>query len=314
MKYVTHSAAVSAPKSPVNSAAMGFLASTGGSTDTKVSSPAKRWPVARPSTVATRAAGAPRSASSRADSGRKASIGGTRASGAAPPSSITERQPLSGMRYPAAKPISAEPSVKPENMAVIIRARHRAGAYSLSSVVAFGMAAPMPMPARKRSAAISSGVEVKAAASVSSAKASTDAISTGLRPKRSEDGPASSAPNTRPKGAALMTKPNTARDTLQSCRIGGVTKPMMATSMPSAMTTRKHSATSSHCRGAMGPPSMKPSMSTVRATFRFPQHPSPSRSSTGVIDQDATPSPARSFASSSPGPPCSGGKGGVPWV
>ncbi len=48
---------------------------------------------------------------------------------------------------------------------------------------------------------------------------------------------------TRPKGVALMTKPKAGREMFQSCRIGGATKPMIATSIPSATTMRKHMAT-----------------------------------------------------------------------
>ena len=61
------------------------------------------------------------------------------------------------------KPIAAEPSVKPLNMIVINSERRRSGTYSESSVVAFGIAAPMPMPASRRSSAISSGADDEAA-------------------------------------------------------------------------------------------------------------------------------------------------------
>lgn len=78
------------------------------------------------------------------------------------------------------------------------------------------------------------------------AKRNTETISTSFRPSLSEDGPATRAPITKPNGAALMTTPNDAGEIAHSCSTDGVTKPMMATSIPSATTIMKQSATSSH--------------------------------------------------------------------
>ena len=63
----------------------------------------------------------------------------------------------------AMKPIAAEPRVKPANMMVINRARRRCGAYSESKVAALGIAAPMPVPPRRRHSAISCGEDDQAA-------------------------------------------------------------------------------------------------------------------------------------------------------
>ena len=91
----------------------------------------------------------------------------------------------------------------------------------------------------------------------------TEMIKTGFRPIRSDDGPATKAPTTRPNGAALITRPNAGREMSHSCKMEGVTKPIMATSMPSATTTMKHSATKSHWNAEMGCSSIKALISTV---------------------------------------------------
>jgi hypothetical protein len=140
----------------------------------------------------------------------------------------------------------AEPRLNPVNMIVIINERLRRGAYSDSSVEAFGMAAPIPVPARKRRIAISVGEDAHAVASVKSPMMRTETTKTGFRPNRSEDGPATKAPTTRPNGAALITMPKAGREMFQSAKMEGVTKPMMATSMPSATTIIKQRATNSH--------------------------------------------------------------------
>ena len=174
---------------------------------------------------------------------------------------------MQGIMYPAAKPMAAEPRLNPVNMTVIINDRLRCGAYSDSSVVAFGMAAPMPIPASRRRTAISVGEDAYAAARVSVPNKRMETIRTSFRPNLSDDGPATKAPITRPNGAALMTIPNAGLEMFHSCRIEGVTKPMMATSMPSAATTRKHMATRNHWNAEIGRPSMKDLMSTVPAAF-----------------------------------------------
>src|SRR3954451_12544617 len=121
--------------------------------------------------------------------------------------------------YPAAKPMRADPRLNPVNMIVIISERRRCGAYSDKRVEAFGMAGAMPGPARKRRIAIWVGDDVHAVASVNRPMISTETIRTGLRPNRSEDGPATKAPTTRPNGAALITMPNAGREISHSCRM-----------------------------------------------------------------------------------------------
>ena len=167
--------------------------------------------------------------------------------------------------YPAAKPMAAEPRLNPVNMIVIINERLRRGAYSDRRVEALGMAAPMPVPARKRRIAISMGEDAHAVTSVNSPNMRTETTRTGFRPNLSEEGPATRAPTARPNGAALITMPNAGLEMSHSCRMEGVTKPMMATSMPSATTTRKHRATKNHWYAEIGCSSIKALMSTVLA-------------------------------------------------
>jgi hypothetical protein len=50
----------------------------------------------------------------------------------------------------------------------------------------------------------------------------------------------------RPIGAALITTPKAAFEMPHSRVMAGARKPMMATSMPSVATIRKHSTSSSH--------------------------------------------------------------------
>ena len=102
------------------------------------------------------------------------------------------------------------------NMMVISNARLRCGAYSDSSVVEFGIAAPRPIPVSRRSNAIAHGDCVNAVAIVNTPNRNTDVINTHLRPMRSDAGPAVSAPITRPIGAALITSPNAGREMPQS--------------------------------------------------------------------------------------------------
>jgi hypothetical protein len=140
--------------------------------------------------------------------------------------------------------------------------RERCGTYSESSVVVFGIAAPSPSPVSSRSAAISVRSWVTDVPTVNTPNSRTETVNTALRPNRSDAGPAINAPRTRPTGAALMTSPKLTRETPQSCRMDGARKPMIATSMPSIATTRKHSASSSHWIADIGRWSMNALTST----------------------------------------------------
>lgn len=108
-----------------NSTPMGLRVCNGGSAETKVSSPENRNPLTRPSVAAIFLEAAPRNASKRADSGRNNTRTGTSSRGTAPPRSNTERQPCTGIKCPAAKPMAAEPRLSPVNMIVIINERLR---------------------------------------------------------------------------------------------------------------------------------------------------------------------------------------------
>ncbi len=73
--------------------------------------------------------------------------------GRPPPSSSTLSQPSAGTIRAASRPPSAEPRVKPQNIAVTISARCRRGQYSEVRVIALGIAPPRPRPVKKRSRA-----------------------------------------------------------------------------------------------------------------------------------------------------------------
>src|SRR5450830_855313 len=185
----------------------------------------------------------------RADSGRYTYSTGSNSRGKAPPSTSTERQPACGIRAAAAKPTRAEPRLKPVNMAATRKARRRSGTYSDSRGGGWGWAAPRPRPVRKRSAAIWVVSCASGVSRVHRPKPSTEPISTRRRPHQSEDDPASTAPTARPIGAAPITMPKAGREIPHSARMEGATKPMMATSMPSTATMKKHSSTSTHWLG-----------------------------------------------------------------
>ncbi len=124
--------------------------------------------------------------------------------------------------------------------------RERSGTYSESSVVVLGMAAPRPRPVRKRSSDSVTMPSENALSRLNEPNSAMEPISSFLRPKRSESGPTSSAPMARPSGAALITTPKLAREMPHSRVMSGARKPMMATSMPSVATIRKHKPSSSH--------------------------------------------------------------------
>ena len=169
---------------------MGLRVCSGGSFETKVSSPENRCPVTRPSVAAIFLDAAPRRASKRADSGRNRISSGTSAAERRRPAAArsASRTGESGIR-PRSRS-AAEPRLNPVNMIVIISERLRRGAYSDRSVEALGIAAPMPIPARKRRIAISVGDDAPGGRErQQSPKMRTETTRTGFRPNRSDDGP-----------------------------------------------------------------------------------------------------------------------------
>jgi hypothetical protein len=65
-------------------------------------------------------------------------------------------------------------------------------------------------------------------------------------PKRSESGPAKSAPNASPNNAALRTGASAALPIFHSVISDGAMNPIAAVSKPSSKTTKKHMAKMSH--------------------------------------------------------------------
>ena len=91
-----------------------------------------------------------RSKRKRTDSGSATQRTGARRSGTTPPKMKTEDQPKAGTSRPATRPPSAAPREKPQNMVMTMMAWWRFGLYSEMSAMAFGMAAPRPMPVMNR--------------------------------------------------------------------------------------------------------------------------------------------------------------------
>ncbi|GLO12229.1 hypothetical protein PPUJ20028_08100 [Pseudomonas putida] len=116
------------------------------------------------------------------DSGRRQYNSGKTTNGNTPPNTKTLRQPRLGIIQALTKPPAAAPSENPQNARVISSERLRAGAYSLTSVLALGMAAPSPNPVRKRRATRVSRLGEKAEAKVQMPNSSTLHSNTALRP------------------------------------------------------------------------------------------------------------------------------------
>lgn len=113
-------------------------------------------------------------------------------------------------------------------MQVTSNERERCGQYSENSVVAFGIAAPKPIPVKKRSTTKVFKSVAYADARVKPPKISIETLKTILRPKRSAVGPDTKAPIIMPPKAALMTGPSCERSIPQSCAKAGAIKPIAA--------------------------------------------------------------------------------------
>ena len=92
-------------------------------------------------------------------------------------------------------------------MAAVVKARRPGALISAATAIMFGMAAPKPKPASKRTAHSCTGVCTSEVAKVNSAKDSTAMVNTGLRPSRSANQPPMLAPMTRPILLNANTQP-----------------------------------------------------------------------------------------------------------
>src|ERR1700686_4285068 len=101
----------------------------------------------------------------------------------------TERQPYSPTRLAEAKPPSADPTVKPQNMVVTRNERRFSGQYSEVRVTELGIAPPRPRPVRKRRTTSSHSELECADIRQGSPKNSTHTTRTVLRPNLSARGP-----------------------------------------------------------------------------------------------------------------------------
>ena len=124
----------------------------------------------------------PLSTSQRSDSGSASSSTGTSSSGKAPPSISTPRQPIRCSSCADARPPSAEPMVKPQNIMVTRPERRCCGQYSDVMVTEVGMAPPRPSPVKKRSTSSIVRSVDQADSRLAVPKKATETISTGRRP------------------------------------------------------------------------------------------------------------------------------------
>lgn len=150
------------------------------------------------------------------------------------------------MTHAASSPPAAEPSVKPQNIVVTSSERHLAGAYSAISAVALGIAAPSPMPVRKRSAVSAGSEPANPDAKHQKPNVATDATISIRLPTRSATGPAIIEPTAYPTSAAPSVGPSASRDTWNVLTSIGATKPINAVSSPSSAAMRKQSASTRH--------------------------------------------------------------------
>ena len=148
------------------------------------------------------ASGSWRRTCQRGDSGRTTSSATNSISGNTPPNTRMPCQPITGTSCALTIPPNAEPSVKPQNISVTSAPRRRAGRYSEVMVMVFGIAPPSPRPVRKRRNTSVCRSGEKAEARLNAPNKKTHSSITRLRPKRSDNGPQSSAPAVNPSRPA----------------------------------------------------------------------------------------------------------------
>ena len=67
-----------------------------------------------------------------------------------PPTTNTEGHPYCGIKPAARNPPKVAPSGKPQNIAIVVKARLRTGKYSAVNAIALGIEPPSPSPVRNR--------------------------------------------------------------------------------------------------------------------------------------------------------------------
>jgi len=92
-----------------------------------------------------------------------------------------------------------------------------------------------------------------------------------LRPKRSDIGPAVSAPNARPSRPPLITGPSASRGIAHALEIDGAIKPIITVSSPSSITISMHNSRTSHWKRPTGCASRKywTSSGSIRSVSRY---------------------------------------------
>ncbi len=120
--------------------------------------------------------------------------------------------------------------------------RARAPVTSAASAIMFGIAPPSPRPVASR-ASVSVGMSQAAAvSSEQTPNASSDTVSTGLRPIRSASRPPAMAPSSRPTLAAVKNRPSWPGVGFRPWLMPAAATPAAWTSTPSHMAATKQMA------------------------------------------------------------------------
>src|SRR5207245_2034102 len=114
----------------------------------------------------------------------------------------TERQPYASTMCADARPPSAEPTVKPQNIVVTRNKRCFSGQYSEVRVTELGIAPPRPSPVKQRSITSTHNEVEYVDIRLASPKNSTQNRRMVLRPNLSASGPNRNAPAISPTSPA----------------------------------------------------------------------------------------------------------------
>ena len=119
----------------------------------------------------------------------------------------------------------AAPTGIPQYMRPTARPRFSALTASEARVIKFGIAAPKPAPAKKRTNKRLLKLLTQTVHKVNKANTATEPINTFLRPIRSEYRPPISAPGNKPKIPALKNTPNCELSKAKASRIPAAAMP-----------------------------------------------------------------------------------------
>src|ERR1700728_26337 len=146
------------------------------------------------------------------DSGNPKTMNGMRQNGKIPPAMNTDGQPKFAISGMLIIPPKTAPSAKPHHAVAMSVERLRAGAYSATSAITFGIAPPTPMPQRNRRAVNGATEVAKADAMLRTPNQTTHKARVRMRPNRSARRPNTNDPVMAPRITAANTGPKLAGD------------------------------------------------------------------------------------------------------